>query len=160
MNILNRHFSKRNNRQQGVAAIEAAIVLPVVLFVMLAVAEFGHAIQQYNQLTQAVRDGARYLANEAERGPGVVFFDPAKTTAARNLVVYGTTGTTVDSTAVLTGLTIAGVTVTGTTSGTDVSVTAAYPYTPIFFPNIATIVGADDDAAAFTMQAHVTMRVL
>ena len=49
-------------KQQGLAAVEFAIVVPVMLFLMLATAEFGRVFYQYNTLTKAVQAGARYAS--------------------------------------------------------------------------------------------------
>ncbi len=76
-------FSARKMR--GVAAVEFAIVLiPLVLLVM-GVAEFGHAIYQYDTLTKATRDAARYLS---EYSPTDATYPVAQ---AKCLAAYGTT---------------------------------------------------------------------
>lgn len=68
--------------ERGVAAVELALVLPLLLAVCFAATEFGRAIYTYNTLAKSARDAARYLTSEAS----------ASTTSqatARNLVVYG-----------------------------------------------------------------------
>jgi len=63
--------SKR--RQGGLAAVEAVIVLPLLLFLALAIGEFGHMLMLYTTLNKAQQDGARYLSNVATLGStGVV----------------------------------------------------------------------------------------
>ena len=42
--------------------VEFAIALPLLLLLLLAVAEFGRMLSHYNSLLQANRDAARYLA--------------------------------------------------------------------------------------------------
>ena len=126
-------YKKRRDKahnQRGVATIEVMIVTPVVLVIMLAVAEFGHALGEYNTLTQSVRDGARYIAEEASGEGGVVNLSATKITETRNLVAYGAVGGT---SALLPGLSPDNVTVTVVNSD-DISVTAAYVYQPIFVP--------------------------
>jgi Flp pilus assembly protein TadG len=49
-------------RMRGVAAVEFAIVLIPLVTLVAGVAEFGHAIYQYEALTKATRDAARYLS--------------------------------------------------------------------------------------------------
>ncbi len=78
----------RYPRQQGLAMVEFAIVLPLLLFLMFAAAEFGRALFQYNTLLKAVRDGARYMAQNAFLGDGTQINGDAPT-EAMNLVVYG-----------------------------------------------------------------------
>jgi len=73
--------------QRGVALVELAFVLPVLLVMTFIVTEFGRAIYQYNTLTKSVRDAARYLTIQTPN---------TNIAQAQNLVVYGTTtaGTT------------------------------------------------------------------
>ena len=70
------------NRQKGVAIVEFALILPFLLLMTFITTEFGRAIWQYNTLTKAVRDSARYLSAQT---PG----DPTAITKARNLTVFG-----------------------------------------------------------------------
>jgi Flp pilus assembly protein TadG len=48
--------------QRGVAAVEFAILLPLLLFIVFGITEFGRAIFYYNTLVKATRDAARYVA--------------------------------------------------------------------------------------------------
>ncbi|KVQ63893.1 TadE/TadG family type IV pilus assembly protein [Burkholderia territorii] len=75
----------RRSRMRGVAAVEFALVLMPMIVLATGVAEFGRAIYQYETLTKATRNAARYLS---------VFLptDSAYPLAqARCLVVYGST---------------------------------------------------------------------
>lgn len=72
------------NRQSGTAAIEMALLLPLLVLLLFGVTEFGRAIYQYNALAKAVRDSARYLSQFA---PG----DAVRTLEARSMVVCGAT---------------------------------------------------------------------
>ena len=69
-----------NKKQQGVALVEFALILPLVLLMSFIAIEFGRAIWQYNVLTKAARDAVRYLSIQT---PGT------KIAQARNLMVYG-----------------------------------------------------------------------
>lgn len=71
--------------QRGVAAVELAIVLPILLILAFGVSEYGRAVHQYNTLAKNVRDAARYLS---QRAPG----DRNAIDAAVNLAVYGQPG--------------------------------------------------------------------
>lgn len=71
--------------QKGVALVEFALIIPLLLILTFITTEFGRAVYQYNTLTKSVRDAVRYLSVQA---PGT------KLTEARNLVVYGNTGGT------------------------------------------------------------------
>ena len=70
------------HRQKGVAIVEFALILPLLLLLTFFTTEFGRAIWEYNTLTKSVRDGARYLSTQQ---PG----SAAAITTARNLMVYG-----------------------------------------------------------------------
>ena len=69
-------------KQRGVAMVELAIILPLLLAICFAITEFGRAIYTYNAIDKASRDAARYLTAPV---PGAV--DP--NADARNMVVYG-----------------------------------------------------------------------
>ena len=80
--------------QKGVAIVEFTIVLPLLLLLMLAIAEFGRALYQYNALTKAVRDGARFMSENAFIGDSGQVSTVAPTEAKR-LVAYGAIGAVV-----------------------------------------------------------------
>jgi Flp pilus assembly protein TadG len=75
-----------DNKQRGVAIIEFALVLPLLLILTFITTEFGRALYQYNTITKSVRDAARYLSVQ---DPTILTSDPGKVTNAKNLVVYG-----------------------------------------------------------------------
>jgi len=143
-------------RQKGIAVVECVIVLPLVLFLILAVAEVGNAIQQYNSLTHAARDAARY-ASKMARGPAnIIELTAADISTAQNLVSYGNS---VGGTAILPGLTPANVTVS-IVNTENVSVAVAYDYQPIFAPNIPALVGTNDVDIGYTLRTEIIMRIL
>lgn len=53
---------RRVHNQQGVAAIEFALMLIIMIPLAFGITELGRAFYQYNSLVKAVRDGARVLA--------------------------------------------------------------------------------------------------
>ena len=71
-----------NKNQAGVAAIEMALLLPLLLLLAFGLTELGRAVYQYNTLAKAVRDGARHLS---QYEPG----DAGRAEEARSLVVCG-----------------------------------------------------------------------
>ncbi|HEY0825506.1 MAG TPA: TadE/TadG family type IV pilus assembly protein [Ramlibacter sp.] len=73
---------RRRSLQRGTAAVELALLLPMLLMLTFMVAECGRALMQYNTLAKSVRDAARYLSVQT---PGT------RVAEARNLVVYGNT---------------------------------------------------------------------
>lgn len=72
----------------GAALMEAAIVFPLVLILMLGVIDFGLAFQQYHTADKSMRSAARYLA----RVPEQAACDSAwGWENAKQLAVHGTT---------------------------------------------------------------------
>lgn len=144
--------------QRGVAVIEFALILPVLLMLLLASAELGRAFYQYNTLTKAVRDGARYLSDNALNGAGVIDLGSGITAATKNMVVFGNSAGS--GSALLDSLTINDITI-NTVDTRHLKVTASFTYTPIFAAGIPTF-GADSQtiSTAFTLQSATTVRAL
>jgi Flp pilus assembly protein TadG len=67
-------------RQHGVALVEFAFVLPLLLVLSLISAELGRAVYRYNTTAKVVRDAVRYLSVQT---PGTHVAE------ARNLIVFG-----------------------------------------------------------------------
>jgi len=76
-------IGNRKNRtsQRGQSLLEFAMTLPLLLLIVLGVIEFGRAYFQYNTLSKAVRQGARYMSMHA--------YDPIELTRAQNIAIYG-----------------------------------------------------------------------
>jgi len=102
--------TSRRTRQRGVAAVEFGLVAMVLLTLVMGAVEFGRAMNQYAALTRSVRSAVRHLS---EKAPG----DATPITEARNLAVYGST--TAGTTALVSGLTTAMVTVLDASSSSD-----------------------------------------
>lgn len=149
--------SRAGRGQRGIVLVELALVLPLALFLVMATAELGRALVQYNALNKAVREGARYLANTAILGStGVVQLDFNTSSATRNLIVYGNTAGT--GTPRLQGLTTSQVTLAVADAG-SASITVAYTYAPIFL-RIPTPGDTADLAPRFTLRAGMVTRAL
>lgn len=71
--------------QSGVALVEFALILPMLLVMTFITTEFGRALYQYNAITKSVRDAARYLSLQT---PGTHQVEAA------NLIVHGNTAGT------------------------------------------------------------------
>lgn len=146
------------NRQAGVAMVEFAIVLPLLLLLMLGVAEIGRAMVRYNALTKAVQAGARYAAGYALLGTtNMVQISATLTNETRNVVVYGNAAGT--GSPALQGLSVSQITIAGT-GPQQILVTAAYPYQPLIGPVLPRFGLGSSSSMAFTMQASVSMRAL
>jgi len=132
------NLSKGPFIQRGLAVVEFVIMLPFLILVALAVTELGRGMYQYNTLSKAVHDGARYLSDNAINTVGQISIDSDLELQTKRIVVYGTIDTSGNK--VLPNLTVADITVSQeflplSDSGTDdnhVRVTANYDFTPIF----------------------------
>ena len=71
--------------QKGVALVELALIIPLLLLLTFITTEFGRAMFEYNAITKSTRDAVRYLTFQT---PGT------RITEARNLIVYGNPGGT------------------------------------------------------------------
>ncbi|WP_412026259.1 TadE/TadG family type IV pilus assembly protein [Burkholderia cepacia] len=88
----------RRSRTRGVAAVEFALVLMPMVMLATGVAEFGRAIYQYETLTKATRDAARYLSIWLPTDSAY------PVSAAQCLVVYGSTTCGASGTELVPGL--------------------------------------------------------
>lgn len=144
--------------QRGLALVETAICLPVLLLLLLAAGEITNAFLQHNSLTKAVRDGARYASGEVINHTVKVFhLSPDIISDTKNLVVYG--NTTGSGTPLLPNLTLDAVTVTDV-GGDIVEVTVSYAYTGILGPVVPSFGFGTDTSLSFNLAATVRMRGL
>jgi Flp pilus assembly protein TadG len=66
--------------QRGVALVEFALILPMLVMLLFLTTEFGRAYYQYDTITKSVRQAARYLSVRAQ-GRDIA--------NAKNIIVYG-----------------------------------------------------------------------
>jgi Flp pilus assembly protein TadG len=107
---------RRLHGERGASAVEFAMIVPLLLALVLGIAEFGHAFSVQGTLSAAAREGARVMALQNDQ------------TAARTAV--RTAASTVSP-----AITNAQITITpascpltgGTSSSTYVDVTISYP---------------------------------
>ncbi len=146
----------RSESQQGIAMVEFVVVLPLLLILLMATAEFGRMFYHYNTLTKTVRDGGRYLAEHATPDTtGQINITDEVTVTTRNLVVYGQP---VSGSSILEGLSTSDVDVIQVDTN-HVQVSVAYAYQPIF--EMLPMFGLGNDVeTGRTLQASVTMRAL
>lgn len=105
--------------ERGQALAELAIVLPVLAGLLLGIIQFGIAFNHYLSLTDAVRAGARTAAVSRHLGAGAAV--GATKTAVRNAtsdITLTDSQVSVDS---------------PWTQGSQVTVTATYPYSISIF---------------------------
>ena len=76
-------FSRFRRDDRGLQLVEVALVIPIMLVLFGAVAEFGRYFYEYTTVAKAVRVGARYLVSKSVSS-GINYEAQAK-----NLVVFG-----------------------------------------------------------------------
>ncbi len=88
-----RLFRDRTSREEGVAAVEFALILPVLALLLFGVLEFGRVWSQYQVFQGAAREGARCAAVastsdcvvQEEIEQGAAPFDPEGTASVEVL---------------------------------------------------------------------------
>lgn len=134
---------------KGAALLEAAITIPLLLFVSVGIFEFGRAYQTWQVVTNAAREGAR-LAVLPSANVSTVQQRVRDYMQAGQLSRYATAGVSVNTAATL------------TVNGTAVSasqVTVTYPFTFIVLQPVARLVSSQTAlGGAVTMSAQALMR--
>jgi Flp pilus assembly protein TadG len=137
--------------ERGTQLVELAIVLPVLLMLFGATAEFGRFFYTYQTLAKSTRSAARYITTGATEGT-------AADTKATNLAVYGNTAGTGEP--LVDGLDATHVNITRT--GTALApghVTVeidGFRYQPVF--DIGKLIGSPSLSLAVDVSPSTTMR--
>jgi Flp pilus assembly protein TadG len=138
--------------------VEVAIALPLLLLLLLATAEFGRIISQYNTLTKSTRDACRYVASNAAVGTTrIVNITAQLQTAASNLLVTGNVNGT--GSPILPGLAASSVTLRDAGNG-YVSISVSYTYQPMIGSSLPTFGLGSPVSLAFPLNSAVVMRAL
>lgn len=146
-------------RDAGLAVVETAIVLPILILLMLSAGEFGRAFIQYSRLSHRVQSAARFVADNALQGStGVAVLTDSVKAQAKNLILYGTLlpGTT----PAVPGLTPTDIEIIVTTSGL-ISVSINYDYQPVI-GDVLPVFGFGDgiSLSSISLKPRVVMRAL
>lgn len=123
--LIRRHT--RSDGERGQALVEFSLVIIVLLFLVMAIFDFGRAIYQYNGADQAARE----IARVASVHPGTTFGSSTEITNVINVQKRMVPNL---GNPVITCIDIAGNTVTGdcsSSAGHSVKVTIGAPYSPI-----------------------------
>ncbi len=135
---------KRLRCQKGVAAIEFAIVLPLLMMIIFGIIEFGLLLYDKQVITNASREGARIgisdvVVSDADIEAVVANY------VANNLITFGTPTPPVT--------TIEPANRTGMVFGEDVTVTVTYNYDFLMLPNfVADFAGVQTLATTTVMK--------
>ena len=150
---------KSARAQRGLAMVELALTLPLLVLLMLTFAEFGRMLFQYNSMEQASRDAGRYVASQAWNSTlGTVQLSTALIAQTRNVAVYGVPANPNGYPAAAPGLTTGNVTVSAV--GTDhVRVSIAYTFVPVIGSSIPALFGSSVPLGLL-LTSTVVMRAL
>lgn len=155
---LNERFGQRaklrrpKHQERGAQLAELAIVLPVLLVLLAAIAEFGSYFYTYMTLSKATRSAARYLSAKV--------YTPTEVSKAKNMAVCGNADSCSGISPVLTGLTTSNIEITSA-GGEYLPQTVkvriiGYQYQPVF--NLAQWIGgsawANVDASPSTTMRY------
>lgn len=122
-----KHLPARRYPQRGLALVEAAIAIPLVLVLLIPMAEIVRAFVQLSTLSHNTRSAVRYLAEYAITDTtGVPVISSELTATAKNLVVYGSPVT--GSAPAFPGLTVEEVLTPVVTAEGNISLTVTHPY--------------------------------
>jgi Flp pilus assembly protein TadG len=116
-------------REEGAAAVEFALLLPLLILILFGIIEFGLVLYNQEVITNASREGARY---------GIVIGSPRPTGGQ----IQGVVSTYLTNAGLTAG--DASVSVTGAqgASGSDLTVSVTYPYNFLVLSNLAAGLGS------------------
>lgn len=124
---------QRSNQQRGNAFIEFALVFSLMMMFMAGAFELGRAIWIWANITHSVEEGVRFAAmhsveNPAEAPAGVTIVTTSTDAAIEQIVKRNANGLNKEMLNVQTVWSAGGV------PGSDVTVTASYPFEMVIGP--------------------------
>lgn len=170
--VRNQTRRARARRSRGLALVETALALPLLLLFFVVTVEVGRAFVQYSVLAHHVHAATRYLAERALDGttgvPNIDRVDPdaqaagSETTIrelARRLLVFGSPcgGGALCTSATEALPDLAASTIDLEVVGVDVQARARYDYQPLLVGALPRWIGISD---AFFFDVRVRMRPL
>jgi Flp pilus assembly protein TadG len=142
-------LAKRLRQARGVAILEVALTLPLVLLVSVSIFEFGRAFQTWQILTNAAREGARVAVLPGD-GAALAEQRVRDYMQAGQLTGYDTAPVSVDSSATIP--------MGGDTVSASV-VTVSYPFSFVVLNPVASLVVPGSTLGApITITASAAMR--
>ena len=137
MSVVKRVVARVRGNEAGVALIEAAFVLPILLVLAIGMLDFGRAFQTKSLLDQAAREGARVAV--------ITSPDLDLVTARANAILAPA------------GIAATSVTVTGPAAGTQLDVVTVNATFTFMTPGLFALVGGDY-GNTLAMSSQCTMR--
>lgn len=153
-----RDLFKPGQAQRGVAMVEFAIALPLLLLLLLAIGEFGRMLYHYNSLLQASRDAGRFVAGQAWNDTLGVDLNSDLQSKTKNVAVYGVPVNSSGYPPVVPELSTDDVAV-GMPDSEHVQVSISYTFRPVIGAVLPTFFGTPIPLN-IALQSTVVMRVL
>ena len=138
--------------EEAAQLVEFALVLPLLLFVMLGIAEFGFIFQRYEVLTNAAREGARIAVLPGYTAADVQARVASYVTAGRVPTIAGNPVVLVENIAIPVG--------GGLPALTARRVTVTYTYTYTFIPGIGAMLGAAYNTVLLTAVSEMRSEII
>ena len=148
---------KLKQNQRGLATLETTLVLPILCLLFFATAEFSRLLYQYNALTSAVRGASRYIISNSRNGTTITEITELMTSNATALLTYGDVNS--DNTSPLLP-NLAATTIDINVNGEFITLTASYPWQPIFAELLPSFVSDTSFDLSFPLVTTYTMRGL
>lgn len=139
-------FEMKLKNRRGSAAVEFALILPILLVLLFGIIEFGFLLYNEQVITNASREGARYgiVSTSGPRHTLAQITSVVNTYVGNNLVTFGT------QSAPVTTINNSG----GTLFGDDLTVTVTYHYEFLFIPSFVTSLAGGTDIQAVTVMKY------
>jgi len=131
----------KSKSERGVAAVEFAIILPVLVMLLFGAVEFGLLLYNQQVITNASREGARAgIVAQTPRVPDAEISAVVANYCVGNLVTFGTPNGPATT-----------VTRSGNTFQSDLTVDVSYDYGFLVFSNLG--------FGPKTLKAHTVMKM-
>jgi hypothetical protein len=148
---------KKRSTMSGLALVETTIVLPILLFLMIACFEVGRMLFVYNSLNKLTRDGARYLSTIALDGTNNIDLSASTVARIKNFVIHGNDAGSGDS--LLENLTANDISISNP-SGHLITINIDYTFTPVFGSSLSDFGYGSGVNLNFPLRTEVTMRAI
>ncbi|TLD41878.1 MAG: hypothetical protein JETT_1895 [Candidatus Jettenia ecosi] len=132
---------KKFRNQKGVAAVEFAIILPVLILLIFGIIEFSLLLYDKQVITNASREGARAgIVWADDRMSDGEIMDIIDNYCLNYLITFGTTNPPITTIAR-----------TGLDAGDNLTVTVTYDYDFLILPNFIASLGGGKTLSAVTI---------
>ncbi|GIU26048.1 pilus assembly protein [Shewanella schlegeliana] len=152
-------------KQNGIAAIEFTLVLPILLLLIFVTVEFGRILYQYSELTRMARSAGRFISNAAivdtTGNLPDVLSDENCDFCISNMKRMLLSGDTLNTTSNLSGLASTDITVTEFPADSGILVIqVSYDWQPLFTDKLSTLSFGEGIDLTFNLNASYAVTAL